>query len=107
MAICKFCHGQMSWGRDDVADRWIPLVPLEEHEGLTRTFMDENGVLRAEHRLICPARLGPSAVRVQRLAVPVQGDEIISPMPQESQQPRRRRRKSKTSEAAISDDIPF
>lgn len=74
MAICKFCTKAFAWG---VADgKFVPLIPVEEHHGFDRTFQDQDGVLRAEHALICVRRGGPT-VRVARLARTVKANEVI------------------------------
>lgn len=74
MPICKFCSVPFSWGNSD--GKWVPLVPISDHDGLDRTYQDENGVLRAEHALVCVRHGGP-AVRVARLAVKVPGDHVV------------------------------
>lgn len=75
MAMCKFCGVAFAWGQKE-GGGWVPLVPIQDHEGLDRSFQDENGVLRADHRIICVARGGPT-VRVSKLARPVKAGEII------------------------------
>jgi hypothetical protein len=74
MPMCKFCGKAFQWGRSD--DGWIPLEPIESHDGLDRSFQDENGILRADHRVNCTRRGGP-AVRVARLAKNVPASDII------------------------------
>jgi hypothetical protein len=74
MSICKFCAKPFSWGNSD--GKWVPLVPLGEDAELVRSYQDENGALRAEHRLVCVSRGGPT-VRVSRLAVGVRPGDII------------------------------
>lgn len=74
MAICKFCAKPFAWGSSD--GKWVPLVPVEDHDGLDRVFQDENGVLRAEHRAVCAMRGGPT-VRVSRLVVAIKAKDII------------------------------
>jgi hypothetical protein len=76
MAMCKFCGKPFAWGYNEAEGRYIPLVPVDEHEGLDRNFQDENGVLRADHRTVCLMRGGPT-VRVARLAKSVKAKEII------------------------------
>jgi len=75
MPICKFCTKPFGWGQKEDG-KWVPLVPIEEHEGMDRTFQDENGVLRASHDDIC-LRLGGPAVRVAKLAKKVKASDII------------------------------
>jgi len=74
MALCKYCGEPFQWGR--VEDRWIPLVPTDRHDGLDRAFQDEDGVLRADHRLVCPNH-GGGAVRAVRLARPVLASSLV------------------------------
>lgn len=76
MSVCKFCQKAFSWGLNE--GRYVPLVPVDEHKGLDRSFQDENGELRAEHALVCVRRGGPT-VRVARLARTVRASEIITP----------------------------
>jgi hypothetical protein len=69
MAMCKFCGKPFQWGRAD--DGWVPLEPIESHDGMDRTHQDSDGVLRADHRKACTQRGGPpiSVVKLAR-AVP-------------------------------------
>lgn len=76
MPICKFCGIPFAWGNSD--GKWVPLMPVEDHEGYDRAFQDENGVLRAKHSLVCVQVGGPS-VRVAPLARVVKAEEIIEP----------------------------
>jgi hypothetical protein len=50
MAFCRHCGKEVDWGFDPVHNRWVPLEPVATHDDLPRTFLDENGVLRADHR---------------------------------------------------------
>lgn len=52
----------MDWGNFD--GRWVPLEPIDRHADLDRTYVDENGELRADHRDRHP---GGRSVNVQRL----------------------------------------
>lgn len=74
MAMCKFCGKPFAWGISD--GKYVPLVPIADHDDMVRSFQDENGVLRAEHRQICVIAGGPT-VRVARLARPVQPEDIL------------------------------
>lgn len=74
MAICKYCNVPFQWGRVD--DRWVPLVPIGEDAGLERGYQDEDGALRAAHRLICTSP-GGAAVRAVRLPRPVPASALI------------------------------
>lgn len=82
MSICKYCAKPFSWGNSD--GKWVPLVPVGEDADLVRSYQDENGALRAEHRLVCANRGGPS-VRVSRLAVGVKPGDIIGTPRQKEQ----------------------
>jgi hypothetical protein len=66
--IARHCGHQIEWGFDSVTGRWIPLEPIATHDDLPRTFVDENGVLRADHR----DRHRPGSVNVTRLEKKVQ-----------------------------------
>jgi hypothetical protein len=63
MAFCRHCGLEIDWGFDGV--RWIPLEPVATHDDLPRTFLDENGVLRADHR--DREKASSSGVNIQRL----------------------------------------
>lgn len=75
MAICKFCGVAFAWGQKDDG-KYVPLVPLGEEGDLVRNYQDENGVLRAEHALVCKHKGGPT-VRVSRLARSVKGSDVL------------------------------
>lgn len=47
---CNRCGAEIDWGFDLEYGRWIPLEPVATHDDLPRTFCDENGTLRADHR---------------------------------------------------------
>jgi hypothetical protein len=53
MRNCKYCQKDFEWAFDTNTSRWVPLVPLDQAVGLTRTYVDNNGVLRAMHREVC------------------------------------------------------
>lgn len=73
MPLCKFCGVMFVWGKN--ADKFVPLVPIGEDESLERSYQDENGVLRAQHSLIC---VGHTAlVSVVKLAVAIPAEQII------------------------------
>lgn len=74
MPVCKFCQKPFSWGLAE--GKWVPLVPVGEEGTLDRSYQDENGVLRAEHRALCVAQGGPT-VRVARLAKAVPAKEVL------------------------------
>ena len=74
MAICKYCNIPFQWGR--VEERWVPLVPVGDEEGLERGYQDEDGNLRAAHRLVC-LNHGGGAIRATRLPRPVPASALI------------------------------
>jgi hypothetical protein len=85
MPICHSCGEPFDWGWDAQAQRWLPLEPIATHEGLDRTFVDENEVLRADHR--DRHQEGQSGVNVTRLQKKVPAETA-----DEKEKPRRRRR---------------
>lgn len=89
MPICKFCGIPFGWGRD--GEKFVPLVPIEDHDDLPRTHLDEHGVLRAAHSLIC-TRVGGETVNVTKLAEQVMPENIIHGRAPEPEVRRRRRR---------------
>ena len=62
MAICRGCGDEIQWGFCD--GRWVPLEPVKSHDDLDRTYVDENGELRADHR---DRHDGQASVNVVRL----------------------------------------
>jgi hypothetical protein len=48
MAMCRGCGAAFQWGFCD--GKWVPLEPINTHEGMDRAYVDEDGVLRADHR---------------------------------------------------------
>lgn len=66
MAACRTCGSQFQWGRVD--GTWVPLEPVETHDDMDRTYVDENGVLRADHRDRHP---GGASVNATRLDVKI------------------------------------
>jgi hypothetical protein len=73
MANCKTCGGPMDWGFDNVTGRWVPLEPLNNDGDLAKTFVDENGVLRADHRDRCRG----TSINVTRLTKKVPAEEPV------------------------------
>lgn len=45
---CKECGKPFQWGFCD--QRWVLLEPTETHADLEKSFVDEDGVPRADHR---------------------------------------------------------
>lgn len=70
MATCKGCGAHFQWGFVD--GKWVPLEPVETHDDLDKTYVDENGVLRADHR----DRHGTQSVNVMRLDQKVRAEPI-------------------------------
>jgi hypothetical protein len=68
---CKTCGNPLEWGFDSDQQRWIPLEPVATHDDLPRRFQDENGMLRADHRLRHSSRADVSVTRLAR-AVPAE-----------------------------------
>jgi hypothetical protein len=60
---CRECGSAIDWGFDPDTQRWVPLEPVETHADLPRSFVDEDGLLRADHR----ERHGGGATTVTRL----------------------------------------
>lgn len=66
MAQCKGCGSPMDWGYDSVTQRWIPLESIETHDDLEKSFVDENGILRADHRDRHEGRSGVNVIRLDK-----------------------------------------
>jgi hypothetical protein len=49
VSFCKSCGRPIEWAWEREAARYHPVEPVATHGPLDRTFVDENGVLRAEH----------------------------------------------------------
>jgi hypothetical protein len=62
---CRTCGERIEWGWINDKGKWVPLEPIETHDDLPRTFVDENDVLRADHR--DRHRRGASGVNITRL----------------------------------------
>lgn len=60
-----------TWGNLD--GKWIPLEPVETHEDLARTYVDENGELRADHRDRHP---DGASVNIERLSRKIPAEEV-------------------------------
>lgn len=96
MNCCKTCGLHFDWGWDSVTERWVPLEPVATHDDLQKSFVDETGLLRADHR---DRHAGISGVNVMRLGkkVPATDPEILEPEPAEPHPPKpptKRRRKA-------------
>lgn len=83
MSMCKFCGAKIEWGM--MAERYVPLVPVGEDDGMERTMADEHGVLRASHRAACTSPYTP-AVRVQKLRTPVPADMVLPSISKHTEQ---------------------
>lgn len=102
----------MQWGREPDG-RWIPLIPLGEDDGFERSFQDEDGNLRAQHRLVCTGR---GAIQVTRLPRPIAAANVMSGWTEPDAdgviEPKftikqRRKRKKKNIPHESDGDIPF
>lgn len=60
-----------TWGNLD--GKWIPLEPVETHGDLDRTYVDEHGELRADHRDRHP---GGASVNISRLERKIPADQV-------------------------------
>lgn len=72
MANCKYCGQKFNWG--NTGDRWVALVPVGEEDALERAYQDEDGNLRAAHRLIC---IGGGSVKVTKLAKSIPASALM------------------------------
>jgi hypothetical protein len=59
------------WGR--CGDDWVLLEPVETHDDLDKSYLDENGAPRADHR---DRHDGVPAVNVTRLARKIKADIV-------------------------------
>jgi hypothetical protein len=75
----------MDWGYDGKSGRFVPLEPLETDMDLDKSFRDENGVLRADHRERC----GGMPLHVERLSKKVPA--ALQPDPEPEPDAKRRR----------------
>lgn len=69
MAVCNGCGQFFDWGFCD--GKWVLLEPIESHDDLDRTYVDENGMLRADHR---DRHAGGGTVNVERLTKKVKSE---------------------------------
>ena len=79
MAICKNCGDDFDWGQTEEG-RWIPLEPKESDFTLRKTYVDSNGVLRADHRERCSG-------------VPIMVTRLKKPVPAEKDNPQLEKKK--------------
>jgi hypothetical protein len=73
MPYCNGCGGVFEWGFHD--GKWVLLEPAATHDDLDRTYVDENGVLRADHRDRHPRG---ETVNVERLSNKVKVADVPS-----------------------------
>ena len=71
MAFCKVCGDVFQWGFCD--GQWVPLEPSKTHDDLDKTYVDEFGDLRADHR---DRHSGGASVNVTRLEQKVPASEL-------------------------------
>lgn len=71
MPFCKYCNAEFDWGW--FGNRFVPLIPVNLEGNHARTYVDENGVLRSAHNLVCTERGNGSggAIQLTKLATPV------------------------------------
>jgi hypothetical protein len=74
----------MEWGNQD--GKWIPLEPIATHDDLDRSFVDEDGVLRADHRDRCRGK----SVNITRLDKKVKAQEVLPTTKPKAKKSRRR-----------------
>lgn len=72
MPICKKCGVEFQWAVD--GDRWVLFVPVGEEGNLDRSYVDENGLLRADHRDICVG--GGGTLNAHRLERRIKASEV-------------------------------
>ena len=72
MPYCRTCGEPFDWGYETTTNRWIPLEPVDTDGDLDKSFVDEDGQLRADHRDRCRGR----SVNVIRLDHKVKVDEL-------------------------------
>lgn len=104
MAVCKFCGDRFDWGR--LNDKWVPLVPIDLHDGMMLTMADSNGNPRADHNKVCAGRGKTVTVTMLSQPVPapmVEEDTRYDP----TREPQPRMRKRRRIERAALLDIPF
>jgi hypothetical protein len=75
MAQCNQCGAIVQWAW--IGDSWAPLEPITTHDDLDRTYMDENGVLRADHRDRHEQHY--TSVNAVRLRKKVPGQKLANP----------------------------
>lgn len=61
------------WGR--CGDDWVLLEPVETHDDLDKSYLDENGAPRADHR---DRHDGVPAVNVTRLARKIRAEVVVN-----------------------------
>jgi hypothetical protein len=71
MATCKGCGMPFTWG--NLNGKWVPLEPTETHSDLDRTYVDENGELRADHR---DRHSGGASVNISRLDRKIPAEQV-------------------------------
>jgi hypothetical protein len=48
--LCRTCAQPFEWGYDKKTEKWVMLEPKASDADLAKTFIDENGDERADHR---------------------------------------------------------
>lgn len=87
MTICYTCGKSFDWGLVD--GKWVPLEPIATHSDLDRTYVDENGVLRADHRDTHGD--GAASVNADRLTKKIKAADVAEEEPKHRRRVLRRR----------------
>src|SRR5215469_8393006 len=70
MPFCRDCGMPFEWGWDAEGDRWVLLEPIATDADLSKSFVDENGVNRADHRDRCGGGITVSVTRLRKKIPP-------------------------------------
>lgn len=76
MPHCRNCGKLFEWGWDHESDRWVLLEPIDSDNDMFKSFIDENGIARADHRDRCS---GGVTVAVTRLISKIPPEEKSHP----------------------------
>lgn len=96
MNKCRTCGDDFEWGRTE--DGWVLLEPLGKDDDLPKCYMDENDVLRADHR---DRHAGVPTVNVTRLYKKIPAETAAEHSESIVGRVKRGRRKLKGNSAAI------
>lgn len=101
MPLCTSCGAEFEWGFHDGA--WVLLEPIATHADLDRTYVDEDGVLRADHRDRHPRG---STVNVERLDRKVRVADVPSEPLTKKERRRWLRRGAESEDLFRGADVP-